>query len=70
MRAKLLSILGGVFLSGLTAVTYAGGFQVNLQGQKQIGMGHTGVGLARDQASIFLIPAPWRASGKMAYKSA
>ncbi len=53
MRAKLLSILGGTLLSG---ITYAGGFQVNLQGQKQIGMGHAGVGLARDQASIFFNP--------------
>ncbi|QNF31737.1 outer membrane protein transport protein [Adhaeribacter swui] len=53
MRAKLLSILGGTLLSGMT---YAGGFQVNLQGQKQIGMGHAGVGLARDQASIFFNP--------------
>ncbi|QMU30210.1 OmpP1/FadL family transporter [Adhaeribacter radiodurans] len=53
MRVKLLCLLGGTLLTG---ITYAGGFQVNLQGQKQIGMGHTGVGLARDQASIFFNP--------------
>ena len=53
MKATLLSIIGGTLLSGMA---YAGGFQVNLQGQKQIGMGHTGTGLARDQASIFFNP--------------
>lgn len=37
-------------------VARANGFQINLQGQKQIGMGHTGTGLALDQASIFFNP--------------
>ena len=32
------------------------GFQVNLHGQKQIGMGHTGTGLAEDGASILFNP--------------
>lgn len=34
----------------------AGGFQVALQGQRQIGMGHTGTGLAWDASSIFFNP--------------
>lgn len=34
----------------------AGGFQVNLQGQRQIGMGHTGTGYATDAATIFFNP--------------
>ena len=35
---------------------FAGGFQVNLQGQKQTGMGHTGTGLCLDNASILFNP--------------
>ena len=34
----------------------AGGFQVALQGQRQIGMAHTGTGLAYDATSIFFNP--------------
>lgn len=34
----------------------AGGFQVNLQGQKQAGMGHTGTGFLVDAASVFFNP--------------
>ncbi|MGZ3945180.1 MAG: OmpP1/FadL family transporter [Mucilaginibacter sp.] len=37
-------------------LSYAQGFQVNLEGEKQIGMGHTGVGQALDGASIFFNP--------------
>lgn len=35
---------------------FAGGFQVALQGQRQIGMGHTGTALAYDASSIFFNP--------------
>lgn len=35
---------------------FAGGYQVALQGQKQIGMGHTGTALAWDASSIFFNP--------------
>ena len=35
----------------------AGGFKIGLQGQKQIGMGHTGIGLAQDASSIYFNPA-------------
>ena len=38
------------------ALVYAQGFQVNLGGQKQIGMGHTGTGLLQDGASVFFNP--------------
>jgi long-chain fatty acid transport protein len=34
----------------------AGGFQVNLQGIKQTGMGHAGIGLALDNASLLFNP--------------
>ncbi|HEY8659447.1 MAG TPA: outer membrane protein transport protein, partial [Hanamia sp.] len=34
----------------------AQGFQVNLHGQKQIGMGHTGTGLLQDGASVLFNP--------------
>ncbi|MBI3503168.1 MAG: outer membrane protein transport protein [Bacteroidetes bacterium] len=37
-------------------ISHAGGFQVNLQGQKQMGMGHTGTGLLLDGASLFFNP--------------
>jgi long-chain fatty acid transport protein len=53
MKLKLMAFLGCALLSGMVQ---AGGYQVNLQGQKNIGMGHTGVGLALDEASIFFNP--------------
>ena len=37
-------------------LSFAQGFQVNLGGIKQIGMGHTGTGLAQDGASVFFNP--------------
>ncbi|MBS1530828.1 MAG: outer membrane protein transport protein [Bacteroidetes bacterium] len=37
-------------------LSYAQGFQVNLEGEKQIGMGHTGTGLAQDGAAVFFNP--------------
>ena len=44
------------FLMFVSAYCFAGGFQVNLQGQKQTGMGHTGTGLLTDAASILFNP--------------
>lgn len=38
------------------SILRAGGFQVNAQGQKQLGMGHTGTGLCLDASSIFFNP--------------
>ena len=40
----------------LGSAAFAGGYQVALQGQRQIGMGHTGTGLAMDASSIFFNP--------------
>lgn len=35
---------------------FAGGFQVNVQGQRQLGMGHTGTGLLMDGSFVFFNP--------------
>jgi long-chain fatty acid transport protein len=51
MRKVLLLML---FIAPLMA--FSQGFQVNLEGQKQIGMGHTGVGTLQDGASVFFNP--------------
>lgn len=40
----------------LIANVYAGGFQVNLQGVKQAGMGHCGTAYAKDNAIVFFNP--------------
>lgn len=40
----------------IPALAFAQGFQVNLGGQKQIGMGHTGTGLVQDGASVYFNP--------------
>ncbi len=39
---------------------HAGGFQVNAQGQKQLGMGHTGTGLCFDASTLFFNPGAGR----------
>lgn len=41
---------------GLAATSFGGGFQVALQGQKQIGMAHIGVPFKLDAASIYFNP--------------
>ena len=54
-----IQITSWIFLISLSLIPYssfAGGFQVNLQGQKQTGMGHTGTGLLLDGSSIFFNP--------------
>jgi long-chain fatty acid transport protein len=43
-------------LALIPVLAFAQGFQVNLDGQKQIGMGHTGTGLVQDGASVFFNP--------------
>lgn len=45
----------GLFLT-MGTNAWAGGFQVALQGQRQIGMAHTGTALAFDASSIFFNP--------------
>jgi len=49
---KLLLLL----LAIAPVMAFAQGFQVNLHGQKQIGMGHTGTGLLQDGASVLFNP--------------
>lgn len=51
MRWLLLFIL--LFSTGNT---FAGGFQINVQGQRQLGMGHTGTGLLLDGSFVFFNP--------------
>ena len=40
-----------------TAITYAGGYRVSLQGQKALAMGHTGVALVNSSELVFFNPA-------------
>jgi long-chain fatty acid transport protein len=51
MRKLLLLALAIV-----PVMAFAQGFQVNLEGQKQIGMGHTGTGTVMDGATVFFNP--------------
>ncbi len=53
MKKLLLSITLFLFV---TSALLAGGFQINLQGQKQTGMGHAGTGLCMDNATILFNP--------------
>ena len=59
LRQYIMKKLFFSFCLLLTAncqLVFAGGFQVNLQGQKQMGMGHTGTGLLLDGASLLFNP--------------
>lgn len=40
-----------------TAVTYAGGYRVSLQGNKSLAMGHTGVAVINSSESVFFNPS-------------
>ncbi|MCJ8167176.1 outer membrane protein transport protein [Pontibacter sp. E15-1] len=53
MKRRILALLGGTLLS---ASAMAGGYQVNLASQRQVGMGHTGTGIQTGTASIFFNP--------------
>ncbi|MFD1467855.1 OmpP1/FadL family transporter [Hymenobacter caeli] len=55
MTVKILLLAGGTLLGSATAAS-ASGFQVNLGGQKNIGMGGVGVGLSLDQAAMYYNP--------------
>lgn len=55
MTVKKLLLVGGTLLVSASAAS-ASGFQVNLGGQKNIGMGGVGVGLSLDQAAMFYNP--------------
>jgi long-chain fatty acid transport protein len=41
----------------ISAVTYAGGYRVSLQGNKSLAMGHTGVAVVNSTESVFFNPA-------------
>jgi len=53
MKRSIIIAFAVLCLSGRVL---AGGFQVNLQGQKQNGMGHAGTGLLLDNAAILFNP--------------
>lgn len=55
MMVRTLLLAGGTLLVSASAAS-ASGFQVNLGGQKNIGMGGVGVGLSLDQAAMFYNP--------------
>ncbi|MFT4669512.1 MAG: long-chain fatty acid transport protein [Flavobacteriaceae bacterium] len=52
---KKIILLAVIFLT--TAVTYAGGYRVALQGQKALAMGHAGVAVVNSSELIFFNPA-------------
>jgi long-chain fatty acid transport protein len=54
MNKKIIYLLTAIACCSIKL--FAGGFQVNLQGQKQTGMGHAGVGLSLDNAAIVFNP--------------
>ncbi len=55
MQVKSLLFAGGALLAGASTAA-ASGFQVNLGGQKNIGMGGVGVALSLDNAAMFYNP--------------
>ena len=57
MTFKKRKLLTTCLLTALGLQAFASGYQVSLQGQKQIGMGHTGTGLVLDASTIFFNPA-------------
>ncbi len=61
MKNKLFKIgvsssLWTFLLIGTSFPSWAGGYQVNLMGVKQIGMGHVGAGMALDASSVYFNP--------------
>ncbi|MCH4821910.1 outer membrane protein transport protein [Gramella lutea] len=52
---KRLFLLGLVMMA--TAITYAGGYRVSLQGQRGLAMGHTGVAVVNNAELAFFNPA-------------
>jgi long-chain fatty acid transport protein len=52
---KKVLLLAVLFLA--TAVTYAGGYRVSLQGNKSLAMGHTGVAVINSSELVFFNPA-------------
>ncbi len=56
MFMKKIALLA-VALAGMYSSAFAGGFKIGLQGQKQIGMAHVGIGLVQDAATVYFNPA-------------
>ena len=57
MKNTLTVLAASLLALSLTATSvHAGGYQLNLLGQRQIAMGHTGVGMPLDVATISLNP--------------
>ncbi|MDI6402833.1 outer membrane protein transport protein [Balneolaceae bacterium ANBcel3] len=52
-----ITILFSLILTMTASTVFAGGYQLNLHGQRQIGMGHAGTGLPLDVSTIALNPA-------------
>ncbi|MEL4308971.1 OmpP1/FadL family transporter [Joostella sp. CR20] len=52
---KKLTLLAILLLT--SALTYAGGYRISLQGQKQLAMGHTGVAVINSSELVFFNPA-------------
>lgn len=52
---KRLFLLGLILMA--TAITYAGGYRVSLQGQRGLAMGHTGVAVVNNAELAFFNPA-------------
>ncbi|QLE01606.1 transporter [Galbibacter sp. BG1] len=52
---KKITLLAMVLLT--SALTYAGGYRIALQGQKQLAMGHTGVAVINSSELVFFNPA-------------
>lgn len=57
LKSKLFTrLIAAASLLGIGSGVFAGGFQVNLQGIPQIGMGHTGAGLVLDPSAQLFNP--------------
>ena len=53
---KIGKLLPGLLLIAVPAFSFAGGFQIGLQGARQNGMAQTGTALSLDASSLFFNP--------------
>jgi long-chain fatty acid transport protein len=56
MKLTTTTILTACAIATQLTTAVAGGFQLNAQGTKQLGMGHIGTGLATDASALFFNP--------------
>jgi long-chain fatty acid transport protein len=54
-----------LLVASFTLQAYAGGFQVSLQGTRQLGMGHVGTALSFDASAVYFNPGTLCMSGKL-----